>query len=99
MNKTRPNKVTVRLSDSELSDLKKRIKLSGFNQQQFLSRAIFNKAMINKEQLHSLLVELRREGCNLNQIARACNTYKVLYDEQRIKQTIEKLEALWQSLR
>ena len=99
MNKTRPNKVTVRLSDSELSDLKKRIKLSGFNQQQFLSRAIFNKAMMNKEQLHSLLVELRREGVNLNQIARACNTYKVLDDEQKIRQTIEKLEALWLCLR
>ena len=99
MNKTRPNKVTVRLSDSELSDLKKRIKLSGFNQQQFLTRAIFNKAMMDKEQLHSLLIELRREGCNLNQIARACNTYKVLDDEQKIRQTIENLEALWLCLR
>ena len=99
MNKTRPYKVTVRLSDSELNELKKRIKLSGFNQQQFLSRAIFSKAMMDKEQLHSLLVELRREGCNLNQIARACNTYKVLEDEQKIRQTIEKLEALWLCLR
>lgn len=99
MNKTRPHKVTVRLSDSELSDLKKRIKLSGFNQQQFLSRAIFGKTMMDKEQLHSLLIELRREGCNLNQIARACNTYKVLDDAERIRQSIEKLEALWQSLR
>ena len=99
MNKTRPNKVTVRLSDSELSDLKDRIKLSGFNQQQFLTRAIFNKAMMDKEQLHSLLVELRREGVNLNQISRACNTYKVLDDEQKIRQTIEKLEELWLCLR
>lgn len=99
MNKTRPHKVTVRLSDSELSDLKKRIKLSGFNQQQFLTRAIFGKAMMDKEQLHSLLIELRREGCNLNQIARACNTYNIIVDAERIKQTIEKLEALWQSLR
>ena len=99
MNKTRPYKVTVRLSDSELNELKKRIKLSGFNQQQFLSRAIFSKAMMDKEQLHSLLVELRREGCNLNQIARACNTYKVLDDEQKIRQAIEKLEALWLCLR
>ena len=99
MNKTRPNKVTVRLSDSELNELKDRIKLSGFNQQQFLTRAIFNKAMMDKEQLHSLLVELRREGVNLNQIARACNTYKVLEDEQKIRQAIEKLEALWLCLR
>ena len=99
MNKTRPNKVTVRLSDSELSDLKKRIKLSGFNQQQFLVRAIFSKAMIDKEQLHGLLIELRREGVNLNQIARAINTYKVLDDTTKINQTIENLEALWQCLR
>ena len=99
MNKTRPNKVTVRLSDSELTELKKRIELSGFNQQQFLTRAIFSKAMMNKEQLHSLLVELRREGCNLNQIVRAFNTYKVLDDAEKIKQAIEKLEALWQFLR
>ena len=89
----------MRLSDSELSDLKDRIKLSGFNQQQFLTRAIFNKAMMNKEQLHSLLVELRREGVNLNQIARACNTYKVLDDTTKINQAIEKLEVLWQFLR
>ena len=99
MNKTRPNKVTVRLSDSELNELKSRIKVSGFNQQQFLSRAIFSKAMMDKGQLHSLLVELRREGCNLNQIARACNTYKVIDDATRIREAIEKLEGLWQSLR
>ena len=99
MNKSRPKKVTVRLSDSELSDLKDRIKLSGFNQQQFLTRAIFNKAMMDKEQLHSLLIELRREGVNLNQIARACNTYKVLDDTTKINQAIEKLEALWLCLR
>ena len=99
MNKTRPNKVTVRLSDSELSDLKKRIKLSGFNQQQFLSRAISSKAMMNKEQLHILLGELRHEGCNLNQIARDCNTYKILDNTERIRLAIENLEALWQSLR
>lgn len=99
MNKSRPNKVTVRLSDSEMNELKSRIEVSGFNQQQFLTRAIFGKAMMDKEQLHSLLIELRREGCNLNQIARACNTYKVLDDAERIRQSIEKLEALWQSLR
>ena len=99
MNKTHPHKVTVRLSDSQLNDLRKRIELSGFNQQQFLTRAIFSKAMMDKEQLHSLLVELRREGCNLNQLARAANNYKVLADAERIKQSIEKLEALWLSLR
>ena len=99
MNKSRPNKVTVRLSDSEMNELKSRIEVSGFNQQQFLTRAIFGKAMMDKEQLHSLLIELRHEGCNLNQIARACNTYKVIEDAERIRQSIEKLEALWQSLR
>ena len=99
MNKTRPHKVTVRLSDSEVTELKSLIKVSGFSQQQFLTRAIFSKAMMDKEQLHSLLVELRREGCNLNQLARLANTYKVLANAERIKQSIEKLETLWLSLR
>ena len=99
MNKKRQHKVTFRLSDSEMNELKSRVEVSGFNQQQFLTRAIFGKVMMDKEQLHSLLIELRREGCNLNQLARACNTYNIIVDAERIRQSIEKLEALWLYLR
>jgi hypothetical protein len=99
MNKNRPNKITFRLSDSELQDLRARIEKSGFNEQQYLIRAIFSKRLIEKETLHQLLVELRREGVNLNQIARACNSGNAPLETDRIKQTIINLEELWQSLR
>ena len=99
MNKNRPNKITFRLSDSELQELRARIQKSGFNEQQFLIRALFSNKVIEKETLHQLLVELRREGVNLNQIARACNSGNVALETDRIKQSISNLEKLWQFLR
>lgn len=99
MNKSRPNKVTFRLSDGELQELQARIKSSGFNQQQYLVRAVSSKKMVDKETLRGLLMELRREGVNLNQIARACNSGNALLETERINQSLVKLERLWQSLR
>ena len=99
MNKSRPNKITFRLSDSELQDLRTRVEKSGFNEQQFLTRAVFSKKLIEKDTLHQLLVELRREGVNLNQIARSCNSGNAPLEADRINQSITNLEALWQSLR
>jgi len=99
MNKNRPNKITFRLSDSELQDLRARVEKSGFNEQQFLIRAVFSKKLIEKDTLHQLLVELRREGVNLNQIAKACNSGNAPLETERINQSIINLEALWRSLR
>lgn len=99
MNKNRPNKITFRLSDSELQDLRTRVEKSGFNEQQFLTRAVFSKKLIEKDTLHQLLVELRREGVNLNQIAKACNSGNAPLETERINQSIINLEALWRSLR
>lgn len=99
MNKSRPNKITFRLSDSELQDLRLRVEKSGFNEQQYLTRAVFSKTLIEKETLHQLLVELRREGVNLNQIARACNSGNAFLETDRINQSITDLEKLWQFLR
>lgn len=99
MNKNRPNKITFRLSDSELQELRARVEKSGFNEQQFLTRAVFSKKLIEKDSLHQLLVELRREGVNLNQIARACNSGNAPLEQDRINQAITNLEKLWQFLR
>ena len=92
MNKNRQHKVTFRLSDSELSDLKSKIQKSGFNEQQYLLRAVLEKKMIDKELLHNLMIELRREGVNLNQIARSCNSGNTEFEKQRINESLLKLE-------
>lgn len=99
MNKSRPNKVTFRLSDSELQDLRARVQKSGFNEQQFLTRAVFSKSVIEKEALHELIYQLRKIGVNCNQIARACNSGNASLESDRIKQLATVLEEVCQSLR
>lgn len=99
MNKTRPNKLTLRLSDAELAELNSRVKSSGFNQQQYLAKAIFEKNVIEKSSCSGLLFELRKQGVNLNQIARVCNLGHFEEERKRITDVLSRLESLWQSLR
>lgn len=99
MNKKRPHKVTFRLSEPEWTALKSRMHESGLNDQQYLIRAVMNKKMIDKESLHNLMIELRREGVNLNQIARSCNSGNTELEKERINASLINLEVLWQFLR
>ena len=55
--------------------------------------------MIDKESLHNLMIELRREGVNLNQIARSCNSGNTELEKDRINASLINLEVLWQFLR
>lgn len=99
MNRTRPNQILLRLSDSELEDFRARLKASGYTAEQFLLRAVFDKPIIEKETYQKLLIELRRQGVNLNQISRSCNSGNTEIEKQRIKTAIKELEQLWQSLK
>lgn len=99
MNKSRPNKITFRLSDSELQILQSRIRKSGFNEQQFLTRAVFSKKIIEKESLQELIYHIRKIGVNCNQIARSCNSGNIPLELNRIKDLAADLEDICQSLR
>ena len=99
MNKTRPKSIAFRVSSSEWELLQARIKNSGFNSQQFLLRAVLEKPIVNKEAFHELLVELRREGSNLNQIARACNSGRLFDVAEAVVAASQKLEKIWQNIR
>jgi len=99
MNKSRPNKITFRLSDSELQDLRARVEKSGFNEQQFLTRAVFDKSLIEKSALNELIYQLRKIGVNCNQIARSCNSGNAPLESDRIKELATALEEICQSLR
>lgn len=99
MNRSRPNKVTFRLSDTKLQELRARVKESGFNEQQFLIRAVLSNKMIEKETLQELIFHLRKIGVNCNQIAKSCNSGNVAFETDRIDQVITTLEYTCQSLR
>lgn len=105
MNRTRPNQIKIRLSDEELQILKEKVALSGKTQQDFFISLIKNKKIINNDSLNiitEIYKELKREGNNLNQIAKALNKSKYdnqnLIDENSIYETLKGLDSVWQSL-
>ncbi len=99
MNKSKPNKITFRLSNSELQELRTRIEKSGFNEQQYLIRVVFAKTLIEKSAMDELIYQLRKIGVNCNQIARACNFGNAPLESDRINQLATALEEICQSLR
>ena len=99
MNTKRQKYMNFRLSDSEYQQLQARIKNSGLNTQQFLLRAVLEKPIVNKDAFQELLIELRHQGSNLNQIARACNSGQAQEAAESAKAASKKLEKFWQQIR
>lgn len=98
MNKSRPHCVTFRVTDAELEKLKSRIKKSGYNNQQFLLNVALKKTVIEKESFNQLLIELKKQGVNLNQVARSCNRGNTEIEKERIIKVIGNLEVLYRNL-
>ena len=105
-NKQRPIAVTFRLSQDELATLKSLIKSSGMRQQKYLLQAALApqtpRQIANQqadlELLRELMAELRREGNNINQIARRLNMGDA-HAAAMIDNAYKEIAILWQSLR
>ena len=99
MNKKRQNTAAFRLSDSERQVLQDRIKNSGMTSQEFLLRSALQKPIMNVDVFEALLIELRRQGNNLNQIAKACNSGKQMDAAESARAAARKIERTVQALR
>ena len=112
MNKSRPKKVTFRLSEEEHRQLQERISNSGLSSQEYILRAVLHTTVSNTElkemlpELKKVSTELSRQGNNLNQIATVLNQrgyidYKNTLPQtlEAVKKATEEVKELWQSLR
>ena len=99
MNKKRPNTVAFRLSNSEKQILLDRIKKSGMTSQDFLLRSAIEKPIMNIDVFQSFLIELRKQGTNLNQLARACNSGHQEEAAESVIALSKKITKLVQALR
>ena len=99
MNITRPNQVTFRLSDEEISSLKKKISSSGISQQEYLRRAALGKNIINTDGIKEILPEMKRQGVNLNQVAKKLNERGYVDYESTLSSTLKEVQETWQSLK
>lgn len=101
MNKSRPNQFLFRLSDSEKELFLNKVTRSGLSQQNYVKKCVLDKPVISldRAEMHKILVELSRQGNNLNQIARVLNEQSNPVLLKDISVMKEELEKTWQQLR
>lgn len=97
-NRKRPVQVKVRMTEEEAAAFQQKLLASGMTSQEYLLKCVLNKEInvIDKELLKNLMIELKREGNNLNQIAKNLNEHGTGYG---LKETQKELENTWQLLR
>lgn len=99
MNRKRPKQIVVRLSEEEYQKVKGKIEKAGMKQQEYLIRAILNKPVINTNGLKEIIPELKRQGNNLNQIARKLNENGYVDYKGELSSALRGSEELWRYLK
>ena len=97
-NRTRPIQVKIRMSEEEAAAFQQKLLASGMTAQEYLLNCALGKEInvIDMNSIKELTVELKREGTNLNQIARNLNEGGSAYGLDKTK---KELEETWQLLR
>ena len=101
MNKSRQNQFLFRLNDPEKELFQSKAARSGLSQQNYIKKCVLDKPVISldRAEMHRILVELSRQGNNLNQIARAVNGYGDPVFVKDIAELKKGLEDIWQQLK
>lgn len=92
--RARPKQVKFWSSEKELEQIKKKVAKSKLTQSEYLLKSALDKKIIVIDGLKEILIELSREGNNLNQISRSLNQGEQ-FDQEQFTETKEKLMELW----
>ena len=98
MNRKRPKQIVIRLSEQEFEDLKIKVEQSGKTQQQYIIEALTQKRVVNTDGLKEVAGELKRQGNNLNQIAKRLNQMDPISYGQ-FQEDIKEFTQIWQLLK
>lgn len=96
-NRKRPKQVKFWASEEELEKIKKKVEKSKLTQSEYLLRSALDKNIIVVDGLKDILIELSREGNNLNQITKALNQGDKV-EGYKIVEAKEKLMDLWDTI-
>lgn len=94
----RIKKMTFRLTEEEYHTIKNKVTEAGISQQQFLLKTALEKEIINIKEYQSVMLQIKRIGTNVNQIAKHCNQMGTI-TEMEIAEIREGLSKIWQLLR
>lgn len=92
--RARPKQVKFWSSEKELEQIKKKVAKSKLTQSEYLLKSALDKKIIVIDGLKEILIELSREGNNLNQISRSLNQGEQ-FNQEQFTETKEKLMELW----
>lgn len=95
-NRTRNNRIQVRLSDNELAYFEYNIEKTGLNREAYLRQLILGRTPKTKEAdetNRNILAQLYGIGNNLNQIARLAHTLKVI-NVERYDKAVEEFKTV-----
>ena len=90
-NRKREKQIKFYVNEKEYDQIKKKVEKSKLKQQEYLIKIALNKKIIVIDGLKEILLELSREGNNLNQIAKKINEG----EQKDIKEMKNKLNNLW----
>lgn len=90
-NRKREKQIKFYVNEKEYDQIKRKVEKSKLKQQEYLIKSALNKKIIVIDGLKEMLLELSREGNNLNQIAKKINEG----EQKDIKEMKNKLNNLW----
>lgn len=99
MNKSRPKQLSFRVNEKEWEQLQKKISESGKTQQEYILSCVLGKKIINTDGVKEIIPEMKRQGTNLNQLAKKLNERGFVDYQNELPETLSEVRAAWQSLR
>ena len=98
MSEEKKNQIMFRVTDAEKADLKRKTKQAKMTQQEFLCRTVAGKEVIQLEGIEKLIYEMKKQGTNLNQLAKYANANGGV-DQELYNSTLKEVVEGWRLLR
>lgn len=91
----------IRTDEHSANTIRQKINSSGLSQQDYLLKAALGVEVMDPTPIRELLIEYKRQGNNLNQIARAMNSRNSMSQEllPLINALMEERDLVWQLLK
>lgn len=99
MNTKRPRQLTFRATEDEYRIIKKKIEQSGQKQQDFLLQMALEKDIIILDGMAELLIEVKHQGNNLNQLIRKLHSQGYIDYRNELPKMEKEWMDVWQLLR
>lgn len=91
----------LRTDEHDANEIRKKVAASGLSQQDYLLKSALEARITNPMVYRELLIEYKRQGNNLNQIARAMNSRNSMSQEllPLINALMKERDLVWQLLK